>query len=164
MADTVIRDAVEADFGVIVGLNHAEVRHTSPMDEARLRYLDSMARYHKVATVDGVVTAFLLAMRDGCGYVNDNFEWFAARFETFLYVDRLVVGQAHQGLRLGTLLYNDLFRYARTNGIAIIACEYNIVPPNEPSRIFHGKFGFREIGTQWLENGSKQVSLQVAET
>jgi uncharacterized protein len=44
-----------------------------------------------------------------------------------------------------------------------VTCEYNIVPPNEPSRIFHGKFGFREIGTQWIANGAKQVSMQAAE-
>ena len=80
-----------------------------------------------------------------------------------MYVDRIVVGAAHQGLRLGTLLYNDLFNYARSIGVAVIACEYNIVPPNEPSRLFHNKFGFLEIGSQWLGNGSKRVSLQVVE-
>ncbi len=44
-----------------------------------------------------------------------------------------------------------------------MTCEYNVIPPNEPSRTFHEKFGFREIGTQWVANGSKQVSLQAAE-
>ncbi len=160
--DIVIRDVVAADFGAVLALNSAEVKHTSPMDEARLRHLDAIASYHKVVTVDGEVAAFLLAMQDGCGYANENFEWFATRFSGFLYVDRIVVGGRHQGLRLGTRLYDDIFNYARANQIAAIACEYNIVPPNEPSRIFHDKFGFREVGTQWLGNGSKQVSLQVA--
>jgi uncharacterized protein len=164
MTDIALRDADEPDFGAVVALNLAEVEHTSPMDEARLRHLDAIASYHRVATVDGEVAAFLLAMKDGCGYLNENFEWFSARFKTFLYVDRIVVGRAWRGLKLGTLLYDDMFNYARSNGIAMIACEYNIVPPNEPSRIFHGKFGFREVGTQWLGNGSKRVSLQVAET
>jgi len=44
-----------------------------------------------------------------------------------------------------------------------VTCEYNIVPPNELSRNFHVKFGFREIGTQWISNGAKQVSMQAAE-
>jgi hypothetical protein len=44
-----------------------------------------------------------------------------------------------------------------------VTCEYNLVPANEPSRRFHDKFGFREMGTQWLANGAKQVSLQAAE-
>jgi hypothetical protein len=164
MTDIAIRDAEEPDFGAVIALNTAEVIHTSAMDEARLRHLDAIASYHKVATVDGKVAAFLLVMKDGCGYVNENFEWFSWRFKAFLYVDRIVVGSAYRGLRLGTLLYNDLFSYAKSNGIAVVACEYNIVPPNEPSRIFHDKFGFHEVGSQWLGNGSKRVSLQVAET
>lgn len=164
MSDIAIRDANEADFAAMVALNAAEVRHTSPMDEARLRHLDALATYHKVATVDGAVAAFLFVMENGCDYANENFEWFAARYDAFLYVDRIVVGSDYQGLRLGTLLYQGLFDYARSHDIATIACEYNLVPPNEPSRIFHDKFGFQEVGSQWLGGGAKQVSLQVAKT
>lgn len=162
MKDIAIRGADEADFPSVVALNAAEAQHTSPMDEARLRHLDGLSGYHKVATVDGAVANFLLVMQNGCGYANENFEWFAARYDSFLYVDRIVVGSGFQGLRLGTLLYQDLFDHARARGIATIACEYNLVPPNEPSRRFHDKFGFREVGSQWLGGGAKQVSLQVA--
>lgn len=157
-----LRDARPADFAAVVALNASEVSHTSVMDETRLRQLHGYACYHKVVEIDGVVAAFLLAMREGCGYVNANFEWFAARYPSFLYVDRIVVGAGHQGLRLGTLLYRDLFEFARTQGIPVVACEYNLVPPNEPSRIFHDKFGFQEVGSRWLDGGAKQVSLQVA--
>ena len=75
-----------------------------------------------------------------------------------------MVAAACRGLRLGSLLYKDLFEHARTQGIPRLACEYNIVPPNQPSRLFHDKFGFEEQGTQWLGNGAKQVSLQIAKT
>jgi len=161
MTAAVLRDAQAGDFAAVVALNAGEVRHTSAMDEARLRQLHGYACYHKVVEIDGVVGAFLLAMREGCGYVNANFEWFAVRYPSFLYVDRIVVGADHQGLQLGTLLYRDLFEFARDQGIPVVACEYNLVPPNEPSRIFHDKFGFQEVGSQWLEDGAKQVSLQV---
>ena len=164
MKNMSIRDAAEGDFPAIVELNAHEVQHTSPMDLERLRYLDSISTCHKVATVDDEVAAFLLAMKDHCGYVNDNYEWFAARYPQFLYVDRIVVSSKFQGRRLGSKLYLDLFQQARTKQIQVVTCEYNIVPPNEPSRIFHGKFGFREIGTQWIANGAKQVSMQAKET
>ncbi|WP_058835672.1 GNAT family N-acetyltransferase [Luteimonas abyssi] len=164
MKNVTLRDADAQDFAAIVALNASEVRHTSTMDEARLHQLDALACHHKVAVVDGEVAAFLLAMRHGCGYVNPNFDWFASRLAQFLYVDRIVVGAAHQGLRLGTRLYEDLFDRARSQGIPVVACEYNVVPPNEPSRRFHDRFGFREIGSQWLDDGAKCVSLQVATT
>jgi hypothetical protein len=160
----VIRNAAAGDFESICSLNLAEVQHTSPMDAARLGVLDQMAAYHKVGTVNGRVVAFLLAIRSGAPYANDNFEWFARRNASFLYVDRIVVSADARSLRLGSLLYEDLFRFARINAIPLVTCEYNIFPPNEPSRRFHDKFGFREQGTQWVQDGTKRVSLQAAET
>lgn len=157
-----IRDATPDDFAAICALNAAEVQHTSPMDRERLAALHALACFHKVGCVDGRVVAFLLAMRAGAAYENDNFGWFAARYADFLYVDRIVVSAEARGTRLGSRLYEDLFAYARAHGIPCVTCEYNLVPPNEPSRRFHDRFGFTEQGTQWLAGGSKQVSLQVA--
>jgi predicted GNAT superfamily acetyltransferase len=160
----VIRSAAPMDFETICALNLAEVQHTSAMDITRLAELNAISCYHKVACLGGIVSAFLLAMCNGSPYKNDNFEWFSKKYSRFLYVDRVVVSSASRGLRLGSLLYEDLFSHARSKAIPLVTCEYNLVPPNEPSRLFHDKFGFKEKGTQWVANGAKQVSLQVAET
>ncbi|CAN7518218.1 GNAT family N-acetyltransferase [Pseudoxanthomonas sp. LjRoot143] len=162
-AEPLIRDANEGDYAAIVALNTAEVRHTSPMDEDRLRQLASLSAYHRVVTLDDRVVAFLLAMRAGADYRNDNFGWFAERHPDFLYVDRIVVDASVQGHRLGSRLYEDLFAFAREHGIPRVTCEFNVVPPNEPSRLFHARHGFAEAGRQWLDGGRKQVSMQVAE-
>jgi predicted GNAT superfamily acetyltransferase len=164
MQSVVLRDAAPADFDVICALNLAEVEHTSPMDVDRLGELHSLAAYHQVACVDGRVMGFLLAMPHDAAYRNDNFEWFLRRFDRFLYVDRIVVSGRARGLRLGSLLYDDLFDFARAALIPLVTCEYNISPPNEPSRRFHDKYGFKEFGTHWVAGGTKQVSLQAAET
>jgi len=164
MPSVMIRRAVPTDFETICALNLAEIHHTSAMDISRLAELDAISCYHQVACLDGIVSAFLLAMCNGTPYKNDNFEWFSKRYARFIYVDRVVVSPGSRGLRLGSLLYEDVFRHARSNAIPLVTCEYNLVPPNEPSRLFHDKFGFKEKGTQWVANGAKQVSLQVAET
>lgn len=159
-----IRDATASDYESICALNLAEVQHTSPMDAARLAALGNLSCYFKIAYVDGCVSAFLLAMCSGSPYESDNFSWFARKYARFIYIDRVVVSSAFRRLRLGSLLYEDLFRYARDDAIPLVTCEYNIVPLNEPSRLFHDKFGFREQGTQWVANGTKRVSLQAAQT
>lgn len=164
MPDVLIRAAAAADFQAICALNLTEVQHTSAMDGARLVELDALSCYHQVACVNGELSAFLLAMCSGAAYQNDNFTWFAARFPRFIYVDRIVVSTTARGLHLGSRLYKELFAHARAQSYPLIACEYNIVPPNEPSRRFHDKFGFQEQGRQWLANGAKQVSLQTAPT
>ncbi len=164
MGVVAIRDATQDDYEVILALNLADVAHTSPMDWARLATLDGLSCYHRVSCIDAQVSGFLLAMRSGTPYENDNFAWFTRKYVSFVYVDRVVISNASRGQRLGSLLYEDLFSWARQNDIPLVTCEYNIVPANEPSRLFHEKFGFKEQGTQWVANRTKQVSLQTAET
>ena len=164
MTPLIIRGATETDFKSILGLNDVEVQQTSQMDLQRLRTLDQLSAYHKVAVLDGRVAAFILAIRAGMPYANDNFAWFASRLDDFLYVDRIVVGADFSGLKIGSRLYQDMFAHAKAQGVANITCEYNIDPPNLASRAFHDKFGFRELGTQWVAGGTKLVSLQAAAT
>jgi predicted GNAT superfamily acetyltransferase len=163
MTEIIIRAATAADFPAILKLNDAEVQHTSAMNLARLGFLDGIACYHKVAIADGQVAAFLLAMGAGAPYQNDNYNWFATRCGSFIYVDRVVVTAGCAGRGIGSRLYADLFAHARAQGIKTITCEYNIQPPNPASQAFHDKYGFTELGTQWVANGTKQVSLQAAE-
>lgn len=161
---THIRDVVESDFEGIVKLNETEVQQTSQMDLDRLRFLIQMSSYCKVATMDSQLAAFLIVLRESAPYENDNYRWFSSRFPSFLYVDRIVVGSDFAGQKIGSKLYSDMFEFARSQGLKTIACEYNIEPPNPASRTFHDKFGFKEVGTQWVAGGTKQVSLQAAET
>ena len=162
-----IRDVVEADFEAIVALNDGEVQQTSPMDVNRLRFLVALSSYCKVVTVENQVVAFLIALREGVAYENDNYRWFSERFTTFIYVDRIVVDAGFSGRGVGKKLYGDLFEFARSQRVATVTCEYNVEPPNPASQIFHDKFGFKEVGTQWLSDGStgtKRVSLQASPT
>jgi predicted GNAT superfamily acetyltransferase len=163
MKNVSIRNAAVADYESICNLNLSEVQHTSPMDAVRLSELAELSCYFKVALAAGSVAAFLLAIPSGAPYQNDNFSWFARHYAQFVYVDRVVVSSAFRGMGLGSRLYEDLFRYARSNAIPLVTCEYNIFPPNEASKLFHDKFGFAERGTQWVANGTKRVSLQAAE-
>lgn len=157
-----IRDADKDDFDSILALNQESVRFTSPMDLVRLTHLDAQSAYHRVVERDGEVVAFLLALREGADYPNLNYDWFSARLDTFLYVDRIVISSAQQGKRLGQALYDDLFACARQQGVGRIACEFDVEPPNPVSQQFHARYGFSELGTQWVAGGSKRVSLQVA--
>ncbi|HEY0199380.1 MAG TPA: GNAT family N-acetyltransferase [Rhodanobacter sp.] len=161
--DIVVRKAEEGDFERIVELNDAVVQQTSAMDVERLRELDRLSCFHKVVVVDGHVAAFLLAMREDAPYPNDNHAWFAARFLRFVYVDRVVVGSDFAGLSIGSRLYRELFDYVRLHGIDAVTCEYNVQPPNIASQRFHDKFGFKEVGTQWVAGGTKKVSLQASD-
>lgn len=156
------RDATPADFPAILALNHAFVAVLSPLDEPRLAHLHAQAAQHRVIERDGEVLAFLLTLREGAAYDSPNYRWFAARYPRFLYVDRIVVGAAAQGLGVGRQLYRDAHGHALTHALPVLVCEYDIAPPNPASARFHAALGFRGVGTQTLGAG-KQVSLQALE-
>ena len=159
-AAPVVRDATAADFPRILALNEESVHFLSPLTMARLQLLDGQSASHRVATVDGVVAAFLLAFREGSAYDSPNYRWFAEREARFLYIDRVVVATAFQGRGLGALLYADLFDIARRTQAGCVTCEFDVEPPNEVSRRFHARYGFAEVGSQSVAAGKKRVSLQ----
>ncbi len=153
---------VLADFPAVLAMNAESVHFLSPMTPEHLAHLHAQAACACVVEAGTAVAAFLLAMREGADYASPNYQWFAQRHTRFLYIDRVVVSAAHQGRGLGPLLYEHLFAFARANGLPALSCELDIAPPNEASRRFHQRYGFREVGTQWVAGGKKQVSLQQA--
>jgi predicted GNAT superfamily acetyltransferase len=157
-----IRDATTADFDAILALNEASVSLLSPLSPQRLTELHARAALHRVVERDGEVIGFLLAFRDGADYDSPNYRWFAERYPRFLYVDRVVVADAARGHGVGTLLYRDMFEFAATSAVDLVTCEFDVEPANPASERFHAGFSFREAGRQWVTDGRKQVSLQVA--
>jgi predicted GNAT superfamily acetyltransferase len=156
-----IRPARESDFQHELRLNAEFVQLLSPLDLSGLRRLDRLAAAHRVVEIEGKLAAFVLALRERSDYASPNYRWFAERFRRFLYVDRVVVAPEFQGRGLATLLYRDLFDFARRAGVQRVTCELDREPPNENSARFHAKLGFREVGT--LAHPGKLVSLQVAD-
>ncbi len=157
-----IRDAHPDDFAQILALNAAHVHFLSPMDAARLALLHAQAAYHRVdADAQGVVGAFLLALREGQAYDSPNYRWFASRYPRFLYIDRIVITGAHQRRGLGRLLYDDLLAFARAGAMPVVACEIDEDPPNPVSMRFHQARGFHEVGSQHVGPQRKRVSLQI---
>jgi uncharacterized protein len=158
-----IRNATPEDFPAILALNAESVHFLSPLDSIRLRNLHAQAAYHRVVEHDGKVAAFLLAFREGADYDSPNYRWFAHRYPKFLYIDRIVVAASARGLGLGAQLYDDILAFAAATNAGRLTAEFDIEPPNPVSAAFHLRYGFREVGTQWIGGDRKQVSLQARE-
>lgn len=159
---TLIRDAQPGDFPAIVRLNLESEHFLSRMDDARLRELAADCAYLRVVENDGGVAAFLLAFAPGAAYSSENYRWFAQRYDSFVYIDRVVVDAKHRGNGLGVRLYEDVFAFARGNGFARVVAEFDVDPPNAVSSKLHQRFGFREVGSQRVTYADKRVAFQEA--
>ena len=157
-----LRHAEPGDFDAILRINEAEVARTSAMDAAALERFAAMAAVLDVVESGGEVVAFLLALREGAPYANDNYAWFSARYPRFLYVDRIVVDASQAGRGIGAALYRGLFDRARADAVPVVVCEYNLEPPNPASAAFHARFGFVEVGKRVYADGVRRVSMQAS--
>ncbi|MBM7562019.1 GNAT family N-acetyltransferase [Fusibacter tunisiensis] len=161
--DKIIRPATKNDMNRLLALNEESVHFLSPLDHKRLEMLVDQSEQTVVVEVDGQVEAFAIVVREGKSYDSVNYRWFLEKYDSFLYVDRVVVSVEKHGEGIGRMLYDHLFDYAKSHGFPRLTAEIDINPPNPVSLKFHETFGFKEVGKQSVYDGKKVVSLQAVE-
>jgi len=142
----------------LLALNNAHAQELSWLEPARLAHLVGQSFFaRRVGQGADDLDAFLLAFDQDADYDSPNFLWFRARYERFIYVDRIAVASSARGRGLARLLYQELFAEAARAGHSSVACEVNSEPPNPASDAFHAALGFSEVGRASIHNGRKTV-------
>lgn len=155
---TTIRDITSADYDLLLRINNAAAPNVNELTADQFADLHAMSAYARLAQFDGRVAGFLLALMPGQDYDSINYRWFCEHYESFVYIDRVVVGKKFRGLGIGNVFYADVQSFAEQRA-PMLLCEVNLVPRNDTSLIFHGARGFTEVGQQSTEGGDKRVSL-----
>ena len=160
----VIRDVREHELDSVLALNNAAGPTILPFDQARLRHFFESAEYFRVAERDGTLAGFMIGVGSEGGHDSSNFRWFAERYDRFFYIDRIVVASRRRGGGVGRAFYADAQSYAELR-YPLLACEVFLDTANDPSLpdpalLFHGSFGFREVGQQMMpETGLRAAML-----
>jgi len=153
-----IRDVREHDLDAVLALNNAAGRSILALDAAQLRYFYERAEYFRVAEIDGRLAGFLIALRDGGNYDSPNYAWFSERYDSFVYIDRIVIANAYRRHGLGKVFYCDVTSYAEVR-VPLLTCEVFLEPRDDVVVLFHGTYGFQEVGQQRMGELGPQVSL-----
>lgn len=153
-----LRPYVPADLDALVAINDGASPAVPVTPAAELAALIGMSRLALVAD-DGEVAGFVVALAPGEDYASENYAWFSARSQRFLYVDRIVLAPRLQGQGIGPRLYAAVEEAARADGATEITCEVNLRPPNPGSLAFHARLGFAEVGRQQTKGGTTEVAL-----
>lgn len=156
--DVMMRDLVAEDLPDVMRLNRANVPAVGVVDHVRLAaLLDWSCLAIGAFSADGHLAAFVICLAPGASYDSPNYRFFESRYADHVYVDRIAVGEAHQGLGLGGRLYDEVER--RAADAPVMTAEVNLVPPNPGSMRFHERRGFRQVGVMENESGSNRVRL-----
>ncbi|HTU79628.1 MAG TPA: GNAT family N-acetyltransferase [Solirubrobacteraceae bacterium] len=155
-----LRELTRADWPAALALNAASAAQLSELDEPRLAWLCSLAHRCVAVECGGKLAAFALAIAPGTAYDSENYRWFGARFERFLYLDRIAVAAQLRRRGIATRVYDAM--EAAAAPLARMVCEVNVRPANRASLAFHRSRGYVERGR--LRHGErKQVALMVKE-
>lgn len=153
-----IRDVREHDLDAVLALNNTAGRSILALDAARLRYFFDHADYFRVAEIDGHLAGFLIALRNGADYYSPNYRWFSEHYQDFAYIDRIVIANAYRRHGLGRIFYCDVSSYAEVR-VPVLTCEVFLEPRDDVVVLFHGTYGFQEVGQQRMGEDGPQVSL-----
>ncbi|WP_313917928.1 GNAT family N-acetyltransferase [Tahibacter sp.] len=153
-----IRDVREHELDSVLALNNAAGPTILALDSTRIRWFFDNADYFRIADVDGHIAGFLMAMREGSEYDSSNYRWFREHYPAFVYIDRIVIAKPYRGLGLGRVFYADVTSYAEVR-VPVLSCEVFLEPRDDVSVLFHGTYGFQEVGQQIMSGLDKRVSL-----
>lgn len=155
-----IRDVCEQELPQVLALNNAAGPSVLPLDRQRLAELFATAPYFRVAEIDGHLAGFLIALSAHTAYDGANFRWFSGRYPDFVYIDRIVVAASYRRLGLGRIFYADVQSFAEVRS-PLLACEIFLEPRDDAAVLFHGTYGFCEVGQQQL--AGRRVGMLVKE-
>ena len=158
-----VRACVRGDLESVLSMNNGAVPAVNSLALEDLDHLWSQSAHLVVAEVEGAVGGFLLLL-DGPGrdYDSPNYAWFSDRYDSFVYVDRIVVDARNRGQGIGRKLYE--WAIAReSSSYPVLCAEVNIRPRNQSSLDFHRAMRFAEVGRQDTENGAKSVVMLALE-
>ena len=138
----------DADRDPVMALNERHEHLTAPMDAERLQHLVDVGAV-EVFRHDGRFAGFVVTVPSGAAFDSENFAWFTERFDSFTYLDRIVVHEDARRVGLARRVYDALeTRTART--APLLTLEVNIDPPNEASLAFHAGRGFEAVGERFI--------------
>ena len=153
-----IRKAKTSDLTGVLEMNEAALPHVSSVCLSDMeRYLEQADPF-LVIEKDGELSGFMIVLQKGLDYESLNYQFFCNNYESFDYVDRIVIGEKFRGQKLGTGLYSYLFQESDKK---MITCEVNLRPPNPGSLAFHKSLGFNKVAEQETEGGKKSVAMMI---
>jgi len=153
-----ISNTITDELPYILKMNQEALPAVSSVSIEDMEHFLYIVDYFRTLKVENKIAGFLIALSPGKEYSSLNYKWFEKTYDSFMYVDRIVIDTNYHRNGLGTSFYNDLETFSIKKS-SRITCEVNIRPKNEGSMVFHENYGFEQVGTQTTEEGKKEVSL-----
>ena len=157
-----VRNIEITDLARVLEINNANTPGVSELTMAELQ-TDLRNALHALAIDNehGEVCAFCITFAQDAPEAGDNHRWFAERYESFVYLDRIAIDSNYRNRGLGVQLYQSVeYMMLQSGEHTMLCCEVNLKPPNPGSLRFHHRIGFIECGVESTAPGYAVTYLQ----
>jgi len=157
-----VRNIEIADLARVLKINNANTPGVSELTISELETdIENCLHALAIDNEQGDVCAFCITFAPNAPDAGVNHQWFADRFESFVYLDRIAIDSNHQNRGLGALLYQTVEqRMLDSAEHSLLCCEVNLEPPNPGSLRFHKRIGFTECVVELTDPGYVVTYLQ----
>jgi uncharacterized protein len=153
-----LRDYHRADLATVHTINEAAYPAVGTETIDALGHIAEQSLIALVADDEesGAIAGFCLVLAPEADYHSMNYRWFAARYDDFVYLDRVAIDPAFQRQGLGRAMYAEVERRAAVlrPTATEFTLEVNLRPRNDQSLGFHADLGFVEVGQRETDYGS----------
>ena len=158
----IVRNIVSTDVTRVLEINNANTPGVSELTMSELETDIKNCLYAlAIDNEHGEVCAFCITFDPSAPDAGSNHQWFADRFESFVYLDRIAIDSNNRNRGLGALLYQAVEQYMLDSAkYSLLCCEVNLEPPNPGSLRFHNRIGFSEVGQHSPQHGYVVSLLQ----
>ena len=127
--DHKISNACLDDLEFVLNLNQRNTPAVSNSSFEIMSYFLNVSEYFKILTVDEKPIGFLIALMPDKDYHSENYRWFNNKYNSFIYIDRIVISEEYQRRGYGKLFYSELHHFSKGR-VSKLACEVNTRPIN----------------------------------
>jgi predicted GNAT superfamily acetyltransferase len=158
----IVRNIENADLPRVLAINNANTPGVSELTMIELATdLKNSLHALVIDNEHGEVCAFCITFDPNAPDAGSNHQWFAERYKSFVYLDRIAIDSSHQNRGLGALLYQSVELHMLNSAEhSLLCCEVNLDPPNPGSLRFHERIGFTEVGQHSPQQGYLVSLLQ----
>ena len=153
-----IDELVESHIKPMLQINEQGLPGTGEVNHQEMENLLELSELSLGVFEEEKLLGFVICLLPKTAYGSLNYAWFNERYDEFIYVDRVAVAANARNQGIGSMLYDRVFEYARTNNIPVTA-EVSLRPPNQGSDRFHLRHGYQVVGE--LDHGEKAVTMYI---
>ena len=143
-----VRNIEIADLARVLEINNANTPGVSELTMSELETdIENCLHALAIDNKHGEVCAFCITFAPDAPDAGANHRWFAERYESFVYLDRIAIDSDYRNRGLGVQLYQSVeYKMLQSAEHSMLCCEVNLEPPNPGSLRFHHRIGFTEVG------------------